>query len=163
LRNGPQSAVLLILPDTGQTAYGENPTSQFSPRHIRSLRKEDGGALMQMQVTARHFKASDELHVYVSERVSKLQRYYDGITSARVVLERLPVQANGSTAYAAEISLNVYRQVLTAREESTSYEEAVNQCIGNLKRQIIRYKDKLRRKHKYKQAAQISREGVGPS
>ena len=52
----------------------------------------------------------------------------------------------------AEISLNVYRQMLTASEEAASHEEAVNQCIGSLKRQIIRYKDKLRRKHRYKRA-----------
>ena len=105
---------------------------------------------MQMQVTARHFKANDELHSYVTQHVDKLQRYYDGITNARVVLELLPTQANGSPVCTAEISLNVYKQMLTAREEASSHEEAVNQCIGNLKRQVKRYKDKLRRKHKFK-------------
>ena len=57
----------------------------------RSLRRINGGALMRMQVTARHFKANDELNTYVAEHVTKLQRYYDGITSAKVVLERLPM------------------------------------------------------------------------
>ena len=111
---------------------------------------------MQMQVTARHFKADDELHMYVTEHVEKLQKYYDGITSARVILEHEPVQTNGSVSCSAEISLNVYRQMLTAREEATTHEDAVNQCVGNLKRQIIRYKDKLRRKHKYKRPPEPS-------
>ncbi len=106
---------------------------------------------MQVQVTARHFRANDELHAYVTERVEKLERYYDGITNARVVLETSSVQRNGSPLCAAEITLNVYRQILAAREEAGSHEDAVNQCIGNLKRQVKRYKDKLRQKHKYKE------------
>jgi putative sigma-54 modulation protein len=115
---------------------------------------------MQMQVTARHFKADDELRTYVTDHVEKLQRYYDGITNARVVLEHVPVVTSGSPACAAEISLNVYKQMLTAREEATSHEEAIKLCIGNLKRQVKRYKDKLRRKHKFKRAPEIESQDV---
>lgn len=105
---------------------------------------------MQLQITARHFKASDELQEFVTDRVTRLHRYYDGITNAHVVLELVPVQSNSTHQCGAEIAVNVYRQLLTSKELAATHEEAVNQCIGNLKRQIIRYKDKLRRKHKFK-------------
>lgn len=107
---------------------------------------------MQVQITARHFKLTDKLRRYTAERVTKLERYYDGITKAHVVLDLGQANPDERTA---EIAIGVYRQTLTAEETAATHEEAVNQCVANLKRQILRYKDKLRGKHKYKQTPEV--------
>lgn len=115
---------------------------------------------MDLRITARHFKAEDDLREYVAKQVSKLERYYDGITDVRVVLGLGQASSEERTA---EINLNVYRQTLTAGEVAETHEEAVNQCVSSLKRQILRYKEKIRRKHKYRHTAEALREGGSPS
>jgi len=93
---------------------------------------------MQTQITVRHFDASPELRDYAIDRLSKLERYYDGITDAHIIL------THDATIKAAEISLNVYRHRLAAHDEATTHEEAIDRCIERLRKQILRYKSKLR-------------------
>ncbi|MDX1545848.1 MAG: ribosome-associated translation inhibitor RaiA [Rhodothermales bacterium] len=95
---------------------------------------------MHTQITARHFTASPALQTYASDRLSRLEKYYDGITDAHVVLEEQPA------AKAAEITLNVYRQRLAAQDAGSTHEEAIDRCVERLRKQIIRYKAKLRSK-----------------
>jgi putative sigma-54 modulation protein len=101
---------------------------------------------MQTQITARQFNASPRLRRHVTERLGKLERYYDGITDAHVILE-----PNGDPTHkVAEINVNVFRQHLTARDMGPSYEQAVDKAVNRLRRQILKYKSKL--KQPYKQA-----------
>ena len=98
---------------------------------------------MDTQITARHFKARESLKAHVEERVSQLEKYYNGITGAHVILE------HGTPGVkSAEINLNVRRQHLVAKEESSTYETAVDNCVNQLKRQLLRHKDKLRSKER---------------
>ena len=97
---------------------------------------------MDTQITARHFSASSQLKEFVTARVSKLERFYDGITDARVILSK---NSRAGSGKAAEITLNVRRQSLFAQEEAHTYEEAIDRCVSRLRRQIIKYKDKRRR------------------
>ena len=101
---------------------------------------------MNTQITARHFKAPPTLREYAELRVSKLKQYYDGITDAHIILDILNPALDERQA---EIGINVYRQKLTSRETGSTHEEAIDRCVDNLKRQILKYKDKLRGKHKY--------------
>ena len=94
---------------------------------------------MQTQVTARHFHASQRLRQYANERLSKLERYYDGITDAHVIL-----RSTNALEKTAEITLNVYHKQLAAHDVAPSYEEAIDRCIEHLRKQIARYKGKLR-------------------
>jgi ribosomal subunit interface protein len=92
---------------------------------------------MQIQMTARQFDASPALRTRVNQRLQKLERFYDGILDANVVLTRKPEKA-------AEISVNVYRQTLTARTTRDRHEDAIDECVEQLRRQLLRYKAKLR-------------------
>jgi putative sigma-54 modulation protein len=92
---------------------------------------------MQIQMTARHFDASPALRTRVVNRMKKLERYYDGIVDANVVLTRKPEKG-------AEISLNVFRQTLTAKTTASSHEDAVDNAVERLRRQLLRYKAKLK-------------------
>lgn len=96
---------------------------------------------MQTQITARHFEAQPPIKEYVTKKLSKLERYYDGITDARVVLGE---DGGAGAGKSAEIVLHVYQQTLSANSNGTSHEEAIDRCINALRRQIKKYKAKLR-------------------
>jgi putative sigma-54 modulation protein len=99
------------------------------------------GILMTTEVTFRHFDSVPTLRDHAIKRIEKLTRFYDGITSAHVVLD---VEQHDIEQKIAEISLGVFRQTLTARDIAETHEQAINRCIAQLRRQIIRYKDRKR-------------------
>ncbi len=96
---------------------------------------------MTTDVTFRHFNSVPDLRDHAVKGVNKLAKYYDGITRAHVVLA---VEKSGVGQRTAEISLGVYRQTLTARETAETHEEAINRCLSQLRRQVLRYKERLR-------------------
>ena len=96
---------------------------------------------MQTQITVRHFDPHPALRDYAAQRLTRLERYYDGITDARVILTDGAHHAEGKSA---EIVLRVYRQTLSANSSGSSHEEAIDGCVNALRRQIKKYKAKLR-------------------
>lgn len=100
---------------------------------------------MQTQITARHFDADPELRDYASSKLNGLERYYDGITEARVVLSD---DGGPATNKSAEIIVHVYQQTLSANSEGSSHEEAIDRCMTAIRRQIKKYKAKLRSTNK---------------
>lgn len=96
---------------------------------------------MHTRITARHFNASSRLKDFVNARVSKLERFYDGITDARVILSKQKTAGNSKVA---EITLNVQQRSIIAQDEAQSYEEAIDRCVARLRRQILKYKAKRR-------------------
>lgn len=96
---------------------------------------------METQFTARHFDASSALREYASKSLAKLERYYDGIVDAHVILS-----SNGapSADKTAEITIGVYRERLAANNSAATYEQAIDGCVERLRRQLLRYKRKLK-------------------
>ncbi|MEM1041180.1 MAG: HPF/RaiA family ribosome-associated protein [Bacteroidota bacterium] len=95
---------------------------------------------MQTRITARHTNLPAGARPLIEAAVARLERYYDGIHDAHVVLEGQ--EAGGSTR--AEVKVNVSRRTLTAQEAAPTYQEAVNGCVRQLRRQVLRYKDGVR-------------------
>jgi putative sigma-54 modulation protein len=94
-----------------------------------------------VQVTARHFDASPTLRDHAVRRLEKLERFYDGIIDARVVLD-----ADGGGPpddKKAEITLGVYQKRLSASSTASTHEEAIDDCAEGLRRQLKTYKGKL--------------------
>ena len=98
---------------------------------------------MHIQITARQFKAGEDLREHITRRVNKLSQFYDGITDVHVVLSM--DQPAHDHKY-AEITAHVYRQTLSAHDEGSTHEEAVDRCVDHLRKQLLRYKAKLRSK-----------------
>jgi putative sigma-54 modulation protein len=94
---------------------------------------------MNIQFTARHFKARPELQQFAEETVRGLSQLYDGIVTADIVLEEEP-HGDGRIA---EISLLVYKDKLFAKEKSNDFVASLNACAEKIERQLHRYKDKL--------------------
>lgn len=96
---------------------------------------------MQTQITARRVDLNPALRGHIESRLTKLQRYYDGIISAHVILDDSNAPSEDKTA---EINVDVYQKRLSAQDAASTYEQAVNQCVDHMRRQLKRYKAKLR-------------------
>ena len=97
---------------------------------------------MEPRITARHFSLSNDLRNFVNDRVAKLEQYYNGITDAHVILDIENGRPN--SRYSAEAILTVYRQTLSAQDSADSHETALDNCVEGLRRQLLRYKGKLK-------------------
>lgn len=100
---------------------------------------------MEVRITARHFTLSASQKQEVEQRVQKLTQYYDGIANTQVILNRV---GDSSDAKSAELNAKVYRQVLVSHGEGDTVESAVDSAADRMRRQLLRYKQKLRSKDK---------------
>jgi putative sigma-54 modulation protein len=92
---------------------------------------------MKTTFTARHFDPTTELHNYAEEAVQKLDQFYDRIITCDIILQ--PV-ADDDNPQQAELNVKVPQKLLNAKEQASSYEQAINLVIDNIVRQIKKYK-----------------------
>jgi putative sigma-54 modulation protein len=93
---------------------------------------------MRISITARHFKLSEALKRFSEGEVSRLNKYYDGIVDAEVVLswekhDRI-----------AEIKMSVFGTLLTALGRSEDMKKSIYEAVQKMERQLLKYKDKIR-------------------
>lgn len=94
---------------------------------------------MKTTFTARHFDPSRELHTYSEEAVQKLDQFFDRILTCDIILEPVP---DDDTPCQAELNVKVPQKLLNGKEQASSYEQAINQVVDNVSRQLKKYKNK---------------------
>jgi len=100
---------------------------------------------MDTHFTARKFRARADLKAYAVEEVKKLDKFYDGIVRADVILS---FEKKSQSVKKAEINLHVFGSMLTATESSEEFPKSIDLAIGKLERQLAKYKTRLRMKNK---------------
>jgi putative sigma-54 modulation protein len=96
---------------------------------------------MNVQFTARHFKAHDGLKNYAFAQVSTLTKYFDGIINGNIILQYEKLR---DSVKIAEINLAVYGTQLVAIEKSDDFYKSIDNAVSKLERQLVKYKDKRR-------------------
>lgn len=103
------------------------------------------GNIMNVTITARHFKAHETLQEYAVDAIKKLEKYYDGIVSAELILSyEKPMQS----IKAAELHVVVQGTLLKAIGKSEEFHKSIDAAIVKVERQLQKYKSKLREKKK---------------
>ena len=97
---------------------------------------------MKLQIQSIHFHADQKLLDYVQEKCDKLDHFFVNSIDGQVYM-RLERKGDHSLK-AIEIKLNVPNSILIASEQAYSFEEAVDLSTESLKRQVKRYKEKMR-------------------
>ncbi len=92
---------------------------------------------VQIEVTARHFKAPNMLRRFVEKEIRKLNRYFDGVMSYHVILTHEVGQE------VAEIVAHSKKHQFTATDADIKMDRAVVLAVEKMKVQINRYKEKL--------------------
>lgn len=97
---------------------------------------------MQVQVHSIHFDADHKLIDFIQEKVNKLSTFHDHIIAAEVYLrvDKPATHENKIT----EIKLLVPGKDLFSKRQCKSFEEATDEAVEALRRQILKQKDKAR-------------------
>lgn len=95
---------------------------------------------MQVQVQSIHFDADVKLIQFIEDKISKLALFHDRIIRSEVFLriDKSDVMENK----VAEIKISVPGKELFASKQSKSFEEATDNAVEALRRQITKYKAK---------------------
>ena len=98
-------------------------------------------ALMNLSITARGYKAPDRLKQYISSRLNRKKRVYEGIIDADVIL------SYEKQTQVAEIKAKLNDKLLITIEKSENVFKSIDMALDKLELQIKRHNDK-RRNHK---------------
>ena len=96
---------------------------------------------MDVQVQSIRFVADQKLINFVKQKLSKLNLFFDQIVDAEVYLKI--DRANTNDNKIVEIKLNIPGKDLFAKKYGKSFEEATDESIEALRRQLKRHKGKL--------------------
>lgn len=97
---------------------------------------------MNIDIQSVHFTADKKLLTFIEERVDKLTTYYDGIIRSEVILKL--DKSDSSENKVAEIKLHIAGNDLFAKKQCKSFEEAVDESIEALSKQVKKHKEKMK-------------------
>ena len=97
---------------------------------------------MKVNINSVHFKADKKLSTFISDKVEKLSQMYDGVIGSDVTLK--VENSDTPNSKIAEIRLIIRGNDLFAKKHSKTFEEATDVAVEALRRQLTRYKDKIR-------------------
>ena len=94
---------------------------------------------MNIQITARKFKAHPTLKDFIEGEISTLNKFNDDIIDADVVLS---FQNNINSTKKAEIVLSIPGQTLTATDQTEDFKTSVTAATEKLRKQLVTIKSK---------------------
>lgn len=93
---------------------------------------------MEIRVQSIKFDADQKLLDFAEKKVSKLSKFYEGITDVEVSMSLLPDHANKNVKVHVRIPGN---DVIIERNANT-FEDAIVDCVDILKDKLVRAKEK---------------------
>jgi putative sigma-54 modulation protein len=97
---------------------------------------------MNIQIHSVRFDADKKLIDFVNQKLIKLTQFSEGIVSAEVYLRLDKDQERENKI--SEIKLEYRGGPLFAKKQSKSFEEATDQAVDALKKQITKHKQKMK-------------------
>ena len=100
---------------------------------------------MNIKMHSIRFDADQKLVEFINTKVKKLPNVYDDILGAEVFL-RLDKDTSDRENKLVEIKLDVKGQSVFAKKQCKTFEEATDLSVDALKRQLVKRKEKVRKK-----------------
>lgn len=100
---------------------------------------------MEVKINSVHFTPDQKLVDFVNKKVSKLDTFFDGIINAEVTMKVLKPETANNKVSELKISIpaNGY---LFAKKQADTFEEAIDLAIDAVRKQLDKYKEKLKNK-----------------
>ena len=100
---------------------------------------------MNVKISSVHFNADQRLVDFVNKKVGKLDTFFDGIIGADVILKVLKPETAKNKVSELKVSIpaNGY---LFAKKQADTFEEATDLAVDAIRKQLGKYKDKLKSK-----------------
>ena len=97
---------------------------------------------MDIKFSSVHFSADKKLTQFITDKVNKLGHFFDGIIGAEVIMKLENTQELENKM--VEIRLMVPGYDLFAKKQSKTFEEATDEVIDALRKQVQKHKEKLK-------------------
>ncbi|MDO9512761.1 MAG: ribosome-associated translation inhibitor RaiA [Bacteroidales bacterium] len=97
---------------------------------------------MKVSINAVHFRTDSKLEDFINDKLGKMNGLFDGIVGSDVTLKLENSESPENKV--VEIRLAIRGNDLYARKQCKTFEEATDQSIEALKKQLQKYKDKKR-------------------
>ncbi len=97
---------------------------------------------MNVNISSLHFKADTKLEDFIKEKLAKLSGFFDSVIESDVTLKL--EQASNNENKIAEIKIMIPGNDLFAKKQAKTFEEAIDNAVDALKKQLIKRKEKLK-------------------
>ncbi|HIA09411.1 MAG TPA: ribosome-associated translation inhibitor RaiA [Chromatiaceae bacterium] len=97
---------------------------------------------MQISVTGQHLEVTDSLRNYVQTKLDRLERHFDHVTNAHVVLSVEKVRQK------AEATINMSGNKIFADDTQEDMYAAIDALVDKLDRQVKKHKEKITNHHR---------------
>jgi putative sigma-54 modulation protein len=98
---------------------------------------------MEITVTGQQLDVTEALRAYATEKLARLQKHFDRMTTANVVLR---VE---KTRHCAEATIHARGAPLAASAEGADMYAAIDALADKLDRQVLRHKEKTTDHHRH--------------
>lgn len=99
---------------------------------------------MKVQTRAIHFSADQKLVMFIQKKLQKLEQFFDGIVTTEVVMK---LENTGKVKdKIVEVRVKVPGNMIITKETHKTFEAAIDNSLNSLKRQLIKHKERIRRK-----------------
>lgn len=98
---------------------------------------------MKVNITSVHFKTDQKLENFIEKKISKLSGMIEGVMGSEVTLKLDNSEKRDNKV--AEIRLLIKGYDLYAKKQSTTFEHATDTAVDALKKQVEKYKGRLRK------------------
>lgn len=112
--------------------------SIYEQAHPKGLEK---GGFMNIRIQSIHFDATKKLQMFIEKKSLKLERFYSDIEMEEVVLK--VVKPETAVNKEVGIKLKVPNGELYANKVRDTFEEAVDEVVDALLKQLVKYKEKM--------------------
>jgi len=96
---------------------------------------------MKVQIQSVHFDADKKLIQYIQQKLDKLDKFFKRATDAEVILKLNNATPDNKTV---EIKLSVPGERLFSKEHGSTFETATDEAVEALRRQLKKFKEKLK-------------------
>ncbi len=99
---------------------------------------------MEIKIQSIHFDASEQLQAFINKKAGKLVKYYEEIRKVEVSLK--VVKPESALNKNVLIKVFVPNNDMYAEKVCNTFEEAVDECVSALEKQLLKYKEKQSKK-----------------
>ncbi len=100
---------------------------------------------MNIQLNTVHFTADQKLVDFVNKKVAKLDTYFEGIIAAEVILKVVKPEAADNKVAEIKVSIPGASSLFSVKH-ADSFEEAIDTAIDAIRKQLTKFKEKLKDK-----------------
>ncbi len=96
---------------------------------------------MEVRIQAIHFDIAEKLTAFINKKAERIQRHFPDITSTDVILKVVKPEAAMNKEVVIELTVP-QQDKMVATKTADSFEEAIDQCMEALERQLEKKKAK---------------------